>query len=145
MEKTISFELRFINNQIKRRINSIPILQNNDIKGIYGHVIGFLSENAHKDVYQKDIEEHLSIRRSSVTSLLNQMEKAGFIERHSVDGDGRLKRVALTQKSLDIHGSIECELSKIEIKLREGMSEDDLDTPFRLLDKIKNNVEKEQI
>jgi len=79
MEKTISFELRFINNQIKRRINSIPILQNNDIKGIYGHVIGFLSENAHKDVYQKDIEEHLSIRRSSVTSLLNQMEKAGYI------------------------------------------------------------------
>ncbi len=145
MEKTISFELRFINNQIKRRINSIPILQNNDIKGIYGHVTGFLSENAHKDVYQKDIEEHLSIRRSSVTSLLNQMEKAGFIERHSVDGDGRLKRVALTQKSLDIHGSIECELSKIEIKLREGMSEDDLDTLFRLLDKIKNNVEKEQI
>lgn len=145
MEKTISFELRFINNQIKRRINSIPILQNNDIKGIYGHVIGFLSENAHKDVYQKDIEEHLSIRRSSVTSLLNQMEKAGFIERHSVDGDGRLKRVALTQKSLDIHGSIECELSKIEIKLREGRSEDDLDTLFRLLDKIKNNVEKEQI
>ena len=145
MEKTISFELRFINNQIKRRINSIPILQNNDIKGIYGHVIGFLSENAHKDVYQKDIEEHLSIRRSSVTSLLNQMEKAGFIERHSVDGDGRLKRVALTQKSLDIHGSIECELSKIEIKLREGTTEDDLDTLFRLLDKIKNNVEKEQI
>ncbi len=145
MEKTISFELRFINNQIKRRINSIPILQNNDIKGIYGHVIGFLSENAHKDVYQKDIEEHLSIRRSSVTSLLNQMEKAGYIERHSVDGDGRLKRVALTQKSLDIHGSIECALSKIEIKLREGMSEDDLDTLFRLLDKIKNNVEKEQI
>ena len=77
MEKTISFELRFINNQIKRRINSIPILQNNDIKGIYGHVIGFC-ENAHKDVYQKDIEEHLSIRRSSVTSLLNQMEKQGL-------------------------------------------------------------------
>ena len=51
----------------------------------------------------------------------------------------------MTQKSLDIHGSIECELSKIEIKLREGMSEDDLDTLFRLLDKIKNNVEKEQI
>lgn len=141
MEKTISFELRFINNQIKRRINSIPILQSNDIKGIYGHVIGFLVENSHREVYQKDVEEHLSIRRSSVTNLLSQMEKAGLIERHSVDGDGRLKRVALTQKSLDIHESIDCEMSKIEIKLRDGMSEDELDTLFRLLDKIKSNVE----
>ncbi|MDE7208414.1 MAG: MarR family transcriptional regulator, partial [Clostridia bacterium] len=63
----------------------------------------------------------------------------------SVDGDGRLKRVSLTQKSLDIHDSIDCELGKIEIKLREGMSEEELDTLFRLLDKVKNNVEKEQI
>lgn len=145
MEKTISFELRFINNQIKRRINSIPILQSNDIKGIYGHVIGFLSDNAHRDVYQRDVEEHLSIRRSSVTNLLSQMEKAGLIERHSVDGDGRLKRVVLTQKALDIHESIDLELKKIEIKLREGMSEEELDTLFRLLGKVKDNVEKDHI
>ena len=145
MAKTISFELRFINNQIKRRINSVPTLQINDIKGIYGHVIGFLTENSHRDVYQKDIEEHLSIRRSSVTNLLNQMEKSGLIERRSVDGDGRLKKVVLTQKSIDIRESIDRELGKIEIKLRDGMSEEELDTLFRLLDKVKNNVEKEQI
>ncbi|MDE6275693.1 MAG: MarR family transcriptional regulator [Clostridia bacterium] len=145
MEKTISFELRFINNQIKRRINSIPTLQNNDIKGIYGHVIGFLSENSNRDIYQKDVEEHLSIRRSSVTNLLNQMEKAGLIERRSVDGDGRLKKVVLTQKSIDIHDCIVGEFKKIEVKLREGISEEELDTLFRLLDKVKNNVEKQQI
>ena len=145
MAKTISFELRFINNQIKRRINSVPTFQINDIKGIYGHVIGFLTENSHRDVYQKDIEEHLSIRRSSVTNLLNQMEKSGLIERRSVDGDGRLKKVVLTQKSIEIRESIDRELGKIEIKLRDGMSEEELDTLFRLLDKVKNNVEKEQI
>ena len=145
MEKTISFELRFINNQIKRIINTLPVLQSNDIKGIYGHVIGFLSENSHRDIYQKDIEEHLSIRRSSVTNLLNQMEKMGLIERRSVDGDGRLKKVVLTQKSIDIHESICVEFKKIEVKLRDGMSEEELDTLFCLLDKVKKNVEKVQI
>lgn len=145
MEKTISFELRFITNQIKRRINSAPALQNNDIKGIYGHVIGFLSENSNRDIYQRDIEEHLSIRRSSVTNLLNQMEKSGLIERRSVDGDGRLKKVVLTQKSVDIHESVDRELGRIEIKLREGMSQEELDALFYLLDKVKNNVAKEQI
>lgn len=145
MEKTISFELHFINNQIKRIINSIPTLQSNDIKGVYGHVIGFLCENSHRDIYQKDIEEHLSIRRSSVTNLLNQMEKSGLIERRSVDGDGRLKKVVLTQKSIDIHESIGIEFKKIEVKLQEGMSQEELDVLFRLLDKVKNNVEKVQI
>ena len=142
MEKTISFELRSINNQIKRRINALPIMQDNDIKGIYGHVIGFLSENRHRDVYQKDIEEHLCLRRSSVSSLLNQMQKAGLIERQSVDGDARLKKVMLTQKAIEINDSIVKEFQRIEIGLREGISGEDMTRLFALLDKVKSNVEK---
>lgn len=142
MEKTISFELRAINNQIKRRINSLQVLQENEVKGIYCHVIGFLSDNADRDVYQKDIEEHLSIRRSSVTSLLNSMEDCGLVERKPVNGDGRLKKVALTQKALEIHDCIDCEIKRLEVKLREGMSPQELKTLFSLLDKIRTNVEK---
>lgn len=141
MEKTISFELGLINNQIKRRIDSMPILLSNEIKGIYAHVIGFLNDNKHRDVYQKDIEEQLSIRRSSVTSLLNQMEKMGLIERKSVCGDGRLKRVVLTRKAEEVCESINGEILRLETELRNGVSQEELDTLFKLLDKVKKNAE----
>ena len=141
MEKTISFALGSINNQIKRRIDSLPIMQDNDIKGIYGYVIGFLNDNRHRDVYQKDIEEQLCVRRSSVSSLLNQMEIAGLIERRSVDGDGRLKKVVLTQKAIAINDSIIEEFQRLEVGLREGMSEEEIKTLFALLEKVKANVE----
>ena len=144
MEKTISFELRSINNQIRRRINALPIMQDNDIKGVYGHVIGFLNENRHRDIYQKDIEEQLCVRRSSVSSLLNQMETMGLIERRSVDGDGRLKKVVLTQKAIEINDSIIKEFQRLEVRLKDGMSDEEIKTLFKLLDKVKTNVENWQ-
>ena len=144
MEKTISFELRSINNQIRRRINALPIMQDNDIKGVYGHVIGFLNENKHRDIYQKDIEEQLCVRRSSVSSLLNQMETMGLIERRSVDVDGRLKKLILTQKAIEINDSIIREFQRLEVGLKEGMSDEEINTLFKLLDKVKANVENFQ-
>lgn len=144
MEKTISFELRSINNQIRRRINALPIMQDNDIKGVYGHVIGFLNENRHRDIYQKDIEEQLCVRRSSVSSLLNQMETMGLIERRSVDGDGRLKKVVLTQKAIAINDSIIEEFQRLEVRLKDGMSDEEISALFKLLDKVKANVENLQ-
>ena len=47
-----------------------PAFQSNEVRGIYGYVIGFLYRNSDRNIFQKDIEEELSTRRSSVTNLL---------------------------------------------------------------------------
>ncbi|MDE7215573.1 MAG: MarR family transcriptional regulator [Clostridia bacterium] len=142
MEKSIGFEIRSISNQIKRYLNSLPAFQSNEVRGIYGYVIGFLYRNSDRDIFQKDIEEELSTRRSSVTNLLGQMEKCGLIERLSVCGDGRLKKVVLTDKAIAMQKQIEQEIAGVENQLCKGLSQGDKEKLFDLLAKVRTNVEE---
>jgi len=61
-------------------------------------VLGFLSCNDQTAVNQKDIEKHLHIKGSSVTNLLNNMEKADLITRTVNSKDARRYDIALSEK-----------------------------------------------
>lgn len=61
---------------------------------ILGHIR--MEEQKGKSVFQRDIEEVFRIKRSSVTSVLQTLEKKGLIIRESVPGDARMKRLVLT-------------------------------------------------
>ena len=53
-------------------------------------------------VYQKDIEREFRVSKSTVTEILQLMEKNGFIVRESSRRDGRMKRILPTEKSFAI-------------------------------------------
>ncbi len=142
MDKSIGFEIRSISNRIKRFLNAQPAFQSCEMRGIYGYVIGFIYENPHRDIFQKDIEEEFSIRRSSVTNLLCKMENHGLIERKSVSGDGRLKKVELTQKAIDMHKQIVREIDGLERELSRGLSESEKRTLLDLLERVKSNTDR---
>ncbi len=59
-------------------------------------VINYLYENRGRDVFQRDIQEQFAVRRSTVTGILQLMEKNGWITRQSVGEDARLKKIVLT-------------------------------------------------
>ena len=61
-------------------------------------VIATISRRCPEAVYQKELEEVLGVRRSSVTSLLQHMEKSGLLMREGHGDDKRLKTLALTEK-----------------------------------------------
>ena len=42
--------------------------------------------------FQKDIEQRFAVGRSTVTNLIQLMEKKGFVKRESVKQDARLKK-----------------------------------------------------
>lgn len=63
-------------------------------------------ESKKQDVYQRNLENEFHVRRSSITSLLQQLEKNGLIERVSVQSDARLKKLILTEKGRMIQEEI---------------------------------------
>lgn len=65
---------------------------------MHGWVMRYLYENRDRVICQKDIEHTFDIRRSTVTNIIQLMEKKGYVERRSVPGDVRLKCVSLTAK-----------------------------------------------
>ena len=52
---------------------------------------------------QRDIEREFSITRSTVTNILQLMERKGYIERRCVPQDARLKQLVLTEEGIRFH------------------------------------------
>lgn len=121
--------------------NSSSKKQIDSITGMNGWIIGFLAENADKDIYQKDLEEQFSITRSTVSKVLILMEKKGLIERHGVPHDARLKKLVLTEKAWKISKLMIDDAIRMEETLTNGFTEEELDYLYSCIQRMKNNIQ----
>ena len=71
-----------------------------EVTMMHGWIIRYLYENREQDIFQKDIEQRFAVGRSTVTNLIQLMEKKGFVKRESVKQDARLKKVILQARNL---------------------------------------------
>lgn len=104
-------------------------------------IIEYIIKNNQKDIYQKDLEDVLLLRRATVSGVLKTMEKNNLIERVIDMKDSRVKKVVLknSTKELFLKKIQEVEtLEKIAIK---DISKDDLDNFIKVIKKIKENIE----
>ena len=105
-----------------------------------GMLIGFLMKNAGKEIFQKDIEAEFDIARSTVTATLDSMERKGYITREAVERDARLKKISLTPKAVESHNRIVADLEQLESAMFRDISQEEADTLFTVMDKIKENL-----
>lgn len=143
MEKnSVGFQLRTLGILLKRKIDSSEAMKRfENVTGMQRWVIKFLIDQQHRDVFQKDVEELLSIRRSTATKLLQLTEKNGLIYRESVAYDARLKRIKLTPKALELHQIIMHEIELLEVQIQAGITEQEMDHFFKVIEKMKRNIE----
>lgn len=143
MEKnSVGFQLRTLGILLKRKIDSSEAMKKfENITGMQRWVVKFIADQQHRDVFQKDVEELLSIRRSTATKLLQLTEKNGLIYRESVDYDARLKRIKLTPKALELHQVIMHEIELLEVQIQAGITKQELKHFFKVIEKMKRNIE----
>lgn len=139
MERKIGMELRDIQQSIKHKIEEERINHNITLTHSQVRVLSFVHQCS-TDVYQRDVEEHLSIRRSTATEILNILERDDYILRQQASHDGRLKKIILTEKTLNLVDEMTLQLKRMEALLKENMSQDDLDVFFKVLDQMKENL-----
>lgn len=106
-----------------------------------GWTIGYLYENQNRDIFQKDLEREFSIRKSTASTTLKSMEKNGMITRESVPYDTRLKKIVLTEKAKKFHTKVIEKVDLMEQKLVQGIPEEEIEVFFRVMEKMKQNIE----
>ncbi|KZL92321.1 MarR family winged helix-turn-helix transcriptional regulator [Clostridium magnum] len=112
------------------------------VTSVQGRILGFLNHKSDKkDIFQKDIEEELDIRRSSVTSVLQLMEKNGYIKRVSVCEDARLKKIVITDKGLETNKNVYSSILKIEKILRDELSDEETGMFVNLINRLAKKIE----
>lgn len=141
MERLIGAEIRTLTNLLKREVYNEGEDNSMCNTSLHGLVIEFLFENKDRDIFQRDFEETFSMRRSTASRMLKLMENKGLIERISVSEDARLKKIVLTSQAISAYESIKEIRTKIENKMIKDISEDDLKIFFKVIDKIKENLE----
>ncbi len=140
-EDSIGFRVRTLSVAIKRAVDVCKARsENKNCTETHGWVLGYLYENRHRDVFQRDIEKKFSVRRPTMTAILQLMEKNGLIERVRLERDARLKKIVLTETAIEIHRRHEKNIENFEKQIRNGISDDEMSAFFAVLDKISQNV-----
>lgn len=136
----ISHEIKVLSHLLRREFDSSEAKAYlESVTGSSGGVIGFIA-NADGDVFQRDIEARFSIRRSTASRMVQELEQKGILRRESVPRDARLKKLVLTERGMNMHRYVTETLNAIDRKLTDGIPEDEL-TAFRLtLEKMRANL-----
>lgn len=148
MDKTehIGHRMRYFNRCMKRLIDR----KNNEREQTYGMsmtdgwILRYLDEHDGQEVFQKNIETDLHIKKSALTQQLNEMEAHGLIRRSISSHDSRYKCISRTEKALEIHQQIMEEIAEHERLIKKGISDEDLAVFSRVLDQMIANISEDE-
>ena len=143
MERMVGIAVRKIDNMISREV--IKETKENELllSPIQVRIIKLIKKNSRngKEVFQRDIENKFEIRRSTTSGILNTMEKNGLIKRENSSIDKRQNKIIITEYGEEIFLKIKRNMSKLEKRIIKNISEDELNTFFNVIDKMKDNLE----
>ena len=142
-KREVGIAIKELSNLLKRYTFG-SLKPQSDVTMMQGWIIGFLCSNSDRDIFQKDIEQRFEIRRSTATAMLQLMEKNGYITRHSVEYDARLKKLCVTEKAKLLHKSILDRIEMTEKQIITGISDEEIDMFFSTIEKMKNNIKDKQ-
>lgn len=108
---------------------------------VQSHLLGYFAHHQKNRMLQSDLQQHLGIRRSTMTNILKGMERDGLIVREESEEDKRQKWDVLTglakQKCAEHFHLVQ----EFELAMRQGLSEEQLQQFFTIADTIRRNLE----
>ena len=141
----IGYENKRLENELHSRMAAYRApVGGEDLTMMQCWIIRFLYEHEEEEVYQRDIEAEFSIARSTATGILKLMEKKGYIRRVSVERDARLKKLELTALGVNMEEGTIRNINQMETLLRQGISDEELEVFFRVIRKMRSNIEIQQ-
>ncbi len=143
MRRVVGFEIKSLDNMMTRNIIlNAKTVGEESLTPVQIRIMRYLFMNRDKEIYQCDIEKNFLVRRSTASGILKTMEKNGMIERVSSDIDKRVNRIVITDKYIHRIDELEERINTFQDKLCEGISDRDLNTFFKVIDKMKKNLSK---
>ena len=140
--QVIPAQMRRVNNLIFRKINQFH--RENGVENVtpmHDWIMSYLYWHKEEPVYQRDIEREFSITRSTVTNILQLMERKGYIERRSVPQDARLKQLVLTEAGVQFHEKTMLTFHQTDDYVAGLLTEEENAELLRLLNKLREALQ----
>lgn len=143
----IGYELRTLDHLIKRYFDySSNRSKIESATGNNGNIIAFIGEcqDSGCEVFQRDLERHFEITRSTVSSVITLMEQKGLLQRVPVQWDARLKKIILTPKAESLKAVMRDDSIQMNRILTKGFTDEELDTLYTYIQRMKKNIAGQQ-
>lgn len=93
---------------------------------------------------QKDMESFMHLSAASVTSLIANLEKGGYVERKTSETDGRAKLIRLTRKGEDTLPAIDETLRQMDEIVTGALTDEEKSCMEELLLKVDGYIMERQ-
>ena len=145
MKKQLLFEIKSLENAVARTIFHDAKRNNMDSPPtpMQERITLYLVENQDKEVYQKDLESILKVRKSSISGVLKTMEKKGIIKRIDAKKDGRAKQIILTEEAKQVHKEADAYFEQLELRITQNIPQEKLAICYEVIAQMIKNIEGE--
>ena len=109
---------------------------------LFGLISGFGKMNRYEKAFQKELESEFKIRRSSVTSVIQGLEKHGLVERRSVSTDARQKELVLTEEGVRVQCQVIERFEEMEKRVNGWLSPEEREWWLRCVNKIETGLKE---
>lgn len=113
-----------------------------EFNGAQGRILYVLWQEDNLPIIE--LSKRTGLAKTTLTSMLDRMEERGFLKRVPDSQDRRLLRIVLTDKARamnDSYNEVSDEMSRI---FYEGFSDEEIDIFEKYLDKILQNLTKQE-
>jgi len=109
-------------------------------------IVSYLDEieTSGKKIHQKQLDSKMGLTSSSITSLLQSLEKKEFIRREADEIDARKKFIYLTDKGRTLNKEFIVVFNKAEELLMEVIQPEERKFLFNILKRITLHLENEE-
>lgn len=109
-----------------------------------GHALGYIEAHEEGGLSQKDLEVTFKRRGSSISSVVNNLEKKGLIRRKADPKDERRKLLRVTDEGRQLveQFAFEQYLKEVDQILLKGFTQDEAYMLFRLLERLEKNIDE---
>ena len=139
--RNVVMEIRALNNVILRDFQQKARAFTGDaVSGINSLMVGYILRNADRDVYQRELEDEFGITRSTVSKIVNLMEKKGLIDRVPAEHDARQRTIRLTDNARKLGQAVFDESENMSKRLLTGFSEEEIAKLEEFIIRMKRNI-----
>lgn len=143
----IDFELgprvRELNLYIKRSLGNEINSKVTGVTHANGLILLFLreAEAQNKKIFQKDLEMRLKVNKSTMSEMLDCMERNDLIKRIPLKEDNRKKQIVFTPHGREVDQEVAIVVRNFDKKLRSKISTEELDMFLSIIKKLQKEGE----
>ncbi|MFS0776870.1 MarR family winged helix-turn-helix transcriptional regulator [Neobacillus sp. 3P2-tot-E-2] len=128
---------------IARALDSISNIEFKELELTKGQYLYLVRICENPGIIQEKVAEMIKVDRTTAARAIQKLEMNGFIEKKDDQHNKKIKKLFPTEKGKTVYPIIKREHDYSNNVALEGFSEEEVDTIFNLLHRVRKNIEKD--